>query len=243
MSSATVRINKRIKDLGLAGRREADELLAAGCVFVNGKKVTELGTQVTLADQIEIKRSVSKTGTPNVYKYYIFNKPKGVVSHTPQYGEQEVKDFFPKGVTGLSIIGRLDKHSEGLMLLTTDRRIVERVLSPKYDHEKEYEVTVQEKISNNMVRLFEKGFTVRGRFTAKPAKVTLINQFKFKIALTEGKKHQIRLMANDLHYTVSKLKRVRIMNIKLGTLPEGKLKELDEKSRKDLLKSLELKEI
>jgi 23S rRNA pseudouridine2604 synthase len=67
--------------------------------------------------------------------------------------------------------------------------------------------------------------------------------FKFKIALTEGKKHQIRLMANDLHYTVSKLKRVRIMNIKLGTLPEGKLKELDEKSRKDLLKSLELKEI
>lgn len=243
MKPVNIRINKRIKDLGLASRREADELILAGCVFINGKKVSELGVQVAESDLIEVKRVGNKNGSLSSYKYYIFNKPKGVVSHTPQYGEKQVSDFFPKGVTDLSIIGRLDKHSEGLMLLTTDRRIVERVLSPKFEHEKEYEVTVQEKVSSNMVRLFEKGFTVRGRFTAKPAKVTIVNQYKFKIILTEGKKHQIRLMANDLHYTVSKLKRLRIMNIRLGNLQEGKIKELDEKTKLELLKSVGLKEI
>lgn len=231
---STTRINKRIKDLGLASRREADQMLEQGLVFVNGVKAG-LGDQVTNTDKIEIKKNNRN------YKYYLFYKPKGVVSHSPQYEEMEVKDFFENyEKDGLTVIGRLDKHSEGLMLITNDKRLVEKILLPENAHEREYEVTVQEKISNNMVRLFEKGFTVRGRFTAKPAQVEILDQYNFRITLTEGKKHQIRLMAGDLHYTVAKLKRIRIMNLKLGALKEGKIKEISESDKRKLFANIKL---
>lgn len=232
----TIRINKRIKDLGLASRREADALIERGLVTVNGKVAT-LGESVSEADIIEIKPHKL---TPK--KYIAFYKPKGVVSHTPQYGEKEVRDFFPDFENdGLVIIGRLDKHSEGLMLLTNDKRLVERVLDPKYDHEKEYIVTVQEKLSSNIERLFAKGFQVRGRFQAKPAHVEILDPYTFSITLTEGKKHQIRLMTNELHYTVSNLLRVRVMNVKLGNLKPGKSRDLKDQEVKKLLISLGLR--
>jgi 23S rRNA pseudouridine2604 synthase len=230
-----IRINKRIKDLGLASRREADEIILSGKVLINGKKAN-IGDKVSEADKIEI------IGENKKYIYYTFYKPKGVVSHSPQYGEKQVKDFFPDfEKEKLTIIGRLDKHSEGLMFVTNDKRLVERILQPEFAHEREYEVTVQEKISNNMVKLFEKGFTVRDRFVAKPAKVIIKDQYNFNIILTEGKKHQIRLMAGDLHYTVSTLKRVRIMNIKIGKLTSGNYKKVEEKDIKKLLTNLGLK--
>jgi 23S rRNA pseudouridine2604 synthase len=224
------RINKRIKDLGLASRREADALIENGLVFVNGAPVI-IGQTVEDTDVIEIKKSLPK-------KYIAFYKPRDVVSHTPQYGEEEIRDFFPNYESdGLTIIGRLDKHSEGLILLTNDKRLVEKILDPKYDHEKEYIVTVQEKLSSNIERLFAKGFEVRDRFKAKPAKVEILDQYTFSITLTEGKKHQIRLMTNDLHYTVSNLLRTRVMNVKLGNLKPGKSRELKDLEIKKLLKS------
>lgn len=230
-----IRINKRIKDLGLASRREADALIECGLVLVNGKVVT-LGESVTEEDKIEIKQDKFYQK-----KYIAFYKPRGVVSHSPQYGEKEIKDFFPDfQKDGLVIIGRLDKHSEGLMLLTNDKRMVERILDPRYDHEKEYIVNVQEKLSSNIERLFAKGFQVRGRFQAKPAQVEILDPYTFSITLTEGKKHQIRLMTNELHYTVSNLLRVRVMNVKLGNLKPGKNRELKQQEVKKLLNSLGL---
>ena len=229
-----IRINKRVKDLGLASRRDADKLIDGGRVLVNGKPV-KLGTKVKESDEITL------VNFKNNYKYYAFYKPRDVVSHSPQYGEDEVKNFFPNWEKdGLTIIGRLDKHSEGLMLITSDKRLVERVLDPVFGHERVYEVEVQEKLSRNLIPLFAKGFEVRGRFTAKKAKVEIVDPFKLKITLTEGKKHQIRLMLNELHYTVSKLKRVNIMNITLKGVGPGEYKEIKKEEVIKLLKNLGL---
>lgn len=226
----SVRINKRIKDLGLASRRDADKLLESNKVYVNGK-VAKLGSKVKMDDKIEIKQNSFD------YKYYTFYKPRDVVSHSPQYGEDEVKDFFPNwDKDNLTIVGRLDKHSEGLMLVTSDKRLVERILDPKFGHDRVYEVTVQEKLSKNIETLFKKGFEVRGRFTAKPAKVEILNNHKFYITLTEGKKHQIRLMTNELHYTVSELKRIKILNLNLKGIGPGQAKEIKKEEVIKLLK-------
>jgi 23S rRNA pseudouridine2604 synthase len=231
----SVRLNKKMKDLGLASRRDADTLIEKGLVLVNGK-AAKIGQKVRNTDKIEIKKGL------NNYKYYCFYKPKNVVSHSPQFGETEVKNFFPNwDKDHLTIVGRLDKHSEGLMLVTNDKRLVERILDPKFGHERTYEVTVQEKLSNNIINLFAKGFTVKGRFTAKPAKVEIVDNHKFRITLTEGKKHQIRLMSNDLHYTVSKLKRVNIMNLSLKGVEPGKFKEIKKEEVTKLLKLVGLK--
>jgi 23S rRNA pseudouridine2604 synthase len=229
-----VRLNKKIKDLGLASRRDADKLIEQGRVLVNGK-IAELGKKVKPEDKIEI------TGKQKDYLYYTFYKPKNVMSHSPQYGEEEVKDFFKNwDRDSLTIVGRLDKHSEGLMLVTNDKRLVEKVLDPKNEHPRTYEVTVQEKLSNNIVSLFKKGFEVRGRFQAKPAHVEILNNFVLRITLTEGKKHQIRLMLNELHYTVQTLKRIKILNLDLRGLQPGSFRNLDKKEVDKLLSSVGL---
>jgi 23S rRNA pseudouridine2604 synthase len=237
LSKKTTRLNKRMKDLELCGRREADILIDQKRVLVNGK-IAKIGQQVADTDLIKI------IGKRENYKYILFNKPKNVVSHSPQYGEEEVKNFIPNFEKDkLAIVGRLDKHSEGLMLLTNDKRVIDKVLSPEYYHEKEYIVEVQEKLSSNIVALFKKGFTVRNRFKAKSAEVIINSPFSLNITLTEGKKHQIRLMMNELHYTVGRLKRIRIMSLKLGKIKEGQMKELNKKEIAEFLQSLNLKEI
>lgn len=226
-----------MKDLELCGRREADLLIEQKRVLINGK-IAKLGDQVTETDIIKI------IGKRENYKYLLFYKPKNVVSHSPQYGEQEVKNLIPNfEKDNMAIVGRLDKHSEGLMLLTNDKRVIDKVLKPENEHEKEYLVEVQEKLSSNIVALFKKGFTVRNRFVAKPATAIINSAFSLNIILKEGKKHQIRLMLNELHYTVSKLKRIRIMNLKLGKLQPGSYRELNKKEIAEFLQSLNLKEI
>ena len=185
-----IRLNKKIKDLGMASRRDADKLIEKGMVTVNGK-VAEIGRKVKPDDKIEIKNLKNIQAN---YLYYTFYKPKDVMSHSPQFGEKEVRNFFDNwDKDGLTIVGRLDKHSEGLMLVTNDKRLVEKVLDPRFEHARVYEVEVQEKISSNIVALFKKGFEVRGRFQAKPVNVEILNPFNMRITLTEGKKHQIRL--------------------------------------------------
>jgi 23S rRNA pseudouridine2604 synthase len=232
-----IRINKKLKDLGLAGRREADMLIEKGYVFVNGKKAI-LGQKVNDKDILEVKSSRGS------YVYYMFYKPPGVVSHDPQYGEDEVRNFFSNwDKDNLTLVGRLDKHSEGLMLITNDKRMIDKILNPEFDHEKEYEVTTHEKISKNIIALFKKGFEVYGRWTAKPVIVDIIADTKMKITLTEGKKHQIRLMLNEMKYTVSKLKRIRIMTLKMGNVGIGEYRALNKKEIDDLLKATKLKAI
>ena len=233
-----IRLNKKIKELGMASRRDADKLIEKGLVTVNGK-VAEIGRKVKPTDKIEIK---NLKNIQQNYLYYTFYKPTDVMSHSPQFGESEVKDFFPNwDKDNLTIVGRLDKHSEGLMLVTNDKRLVERILDPKFEHERVYEVQVQERISSNIVALFKKGFEVRGRFQAKPAKVEILNTFNMRITLTEGKKHQIRLMLNELHYTVFNLRRIKILNLTLKKLQPGSWEPIPKPEIQKLLTSVGLK--
>ena len=203
-------------------------LIQKGKVRVNGNTAV-LGTKISKSDVVEIVGSVRAHGLE--YRYFAYNKPKGVVSSAPQGNEETGKNFFP--------VGRLDKNSRGLLVLTNDGRIVDRLLSPKYAHEKEYVVSVDKKLRTSALHSLQKGVRIEG-YRTKPAVVTKINDRTFSIVLTEGKKHQIRRMTMAIGYQVTDLKRVRIMNIRLGSLKEGTSRELGSKERETLLVSLAL---
>lgn len=227
-----IRINRYLELKGVATRRGADELIEKGLVTVNGKKAV-LGYQVKKIDVVEL---VKNSRMPEKdYEYLAFYKPRGVVTHSPQDGEKEIagfikrKDIFP--------LGRLDKESEGLILLTNDGRITDRLLNPKHEHEKEYEVEVREKVSPMHKKILEGGvISLREKLKAKSVEITGSNNLT--IILTEGKKHQIRRMLDGAHLTVKSLKRVRVMNIKLGKLASGKWRELSGQELKDFLAML-----
>lgn len=241
-----IRINRYLELKGIATRRGADELVGQGLVFVNGQKAV-LGYKVKEGDKVEVKKD-EKTPTKN-YVYFAFNKPRGVVTHSPQEGEKEILDLvkkqLPKDIGNVFPLGRLDKESEGLILLTNDGRLTDRLLNPKHEHEKEYEVEVKEKVSPMHKKILEGGIISRvaenGRFKneklrAKGVEITGPNNMS--IILTEGKKHQIRRMLDGAHLTVVSLKRVRIMNIKLGDLPAGRLSSLTPTELKEFLAML-----
>lgn len=209
-----MRINKYLAHAGFATRRGADELVAKGKVLINGR-VAVLGEKVQEGDTVELR---GKTA-PKKYLYYAYNKPIGVITHSPQLGEQDIKqsaalspDVFP--------IGRLDKDSSGLIILTNDGRVTDRLLSPTYDHDKEYRVRVQETLRESFKKTMEAGVDIEGYLT-KPCTVRKTGPKSFNITLTEGKKHQIRRMVAALHNTVVELERVRILNVRLEDLKPG----------------------
>ncbi len=234
--SNLVRINKYLSDKKICSRRQADRLIEKGLVLVNGK-VAKIGQKINPEkDKVEIKggaESIKKQ-----YKYILFNKPLGIVSHKTAKEQVDAREFLtlPKG---FAPVGRLDKKSTGLMLLTNDGRIVDKLLNPKYDHEKEYIVRVDKYIKNQDIKKLQRGVNIEG-YVTMPAKVKRINDNTIKIILKEGKKHQIRRMLAALGYVTKSLKRVRIMNLRLGSLKEGESRELTEKERKELLNSLNL---
>ncbi|MBL7045496.1 MAG: rRNA pseudouridine synthase [Parcubacteria group bacterium] len=230
-----IRINRYLLLKGYSSRRRADKLIADGKVKINGS-VAKLGSKVEKGDKVVVAKSVANL--PKTYKYFLFNKPKGIVSNNPQENEKGVADIT-KMKEDVVPLGRLDKESHGLMLLSDDGRIVDKMLNPKYEHEKEYVVKVDKKITTRFIKNLSEGVDIEGYFT-KPAKVIKVNDFTFKIILTEGKRHQIRRMVMNLGYQVKDLKRVRIMNLYLGNLPSGKLLELTDITLKKLLKSLDL---
>lgn len=213
-----MRINKYLALKGFATRREADRLVEQGVVYINNKKAV-LGQQVNFGDAVEM-RGDSRAD----YKYVAYYKPRGAVTHSAMHGEGDVADEFSK--LGLFPIGRLDKESEGLLILTNDGRITERLLSPDNDHTKEYVVTTQEKIRAGIPGILSKGMDTHLYGVLKPAKAKIIDDCVLQIDLVEGKKHQIRIMLDELHLTVRKLKRNKIMNIKLGTLRPGQQREI-----------------
>lgn len=196
-----MRINKYLALKKISTRRGADELIKEQKVFINGKKAV-LGSKVSEGDKVEIKGAKMKE-----YSYFAYNKPVGVETTSPKEG------FFP--------LGRLDKASHGLLILTDDGRITDQLLSPKYFHEKEYVVKTKEKLRGSFKDKMEAGVNIEG-YKTKPCKVKIVNDFTFRVILTEGKKHQIRRMCSALFQEVADLKRDRIMNIKLGNLkPKG----------------------
>ena len=210
-----MRINKYLSFKKISTRRRADELVINKKVFINGK-LAELGSKVKETDKIEVKQ---KKGEEKVYVYYGYNKPIGTATEDIKISKDGF-DIFP--------IGRLDKASHGLLILTNDGRITDQLLNPKYFHEKEYVVKTKEKLRGNFKEKMEAGVKIEN-YKTKPCKVTIVNENTFKVILTEGKKHQIRRMCSALFQEVADLKRTRILNITLGNLKPKTLKKIEGK--------------
>lgn len=220
-----VRINKYLAEQGQTTRRGADELIVAGRVYINGRKAV-LGDKVTESDHIEIRAG---GGRQKKLVYFAYHKPKGVVTHSHQ--EEDDTDILElmeqdPAMKGVFPVGRLDKDSYGLIILTNDGRITDRLLNPDKAHEKEYVVKVKDKLRESFKDNMEAGVDIEG-YVTKPAKVRILSEHSFAITLTEGKKHQIRRMVVALHNETRDLKRTRVMNILLGHLGTGQYRAIE----------------
>jgi 23S rRNA pseudouridine2604 synthase len=222
MEEYPMRINKYLAHQKITTRIGADELVSRGDIFINGKQAV-LGSKVREKDKVEVR------GEKNIkkYIYYAYNKPIGLA--TPDIS---VNGMFP--------IGRLDKDSHGLLILTNDGRITDLLLNPKYVHEKEYLVKTKEKLRSSFKQKMESGVQIEDSKT-KPCKVQIVNENMFRVTLTEGKKHQIRRMCSALFQEVADLKRIRIMNIELGKLNPSATREIKGKELETFLKSMDIK--
>tara|TARA_R110000868_G_scaffold88088_4_gene245785 strand:+ start:25223 stop:25966 length:744 start_codon:yes stop_codon:yes gene_type:complete len=229
------RINKYLSEVGYCSRREADKLIEAGRVTINGV-VPEKGTKISKQDVVAVDGKTIVDSKEN-FVYLAFNKPVGIVCTTDTSVEKDnIIDFinYPKRIFP---IGRLDKLSEGLILLTDDGDIVNKILRASNNHEKEYIVKVDKPISQTFIERISGGVPVLDRIT-KTCKVQKLNTYEFKIILTQGLNRQIRRMCEYLNYEVETLKRIRIMNIKLD-MPVGDYRELTDNEFKELSQLLE----
>lgn len=229
-----VRLNRYLYLKNYCSRRQADVFIEKGLVKINGKRAI-LGQKVNEDDVVDVNKQIVEK--KENFVYFLYNKAIGIVTRNPQGGEKAIADVWPKAKT-LQPIGALDKASHGLVLLTNDTRIVDRILSPKFDHEKEYRVRVDKELKPSFKVKMERGVVIEGYMT-KPCKVEITGEKAFRIVLTEGKKHQIRRMCAALGYQVRDLKRTRIMNLRLGTLlKDGQGREVTVGEKMELLKSL-----
>ncbi|MBP9760088.1 MAG: rRNA pseudouridine synthase [Candidatus Pacebacteria bacterium] len=231
-----MRINKYLAHKGYATRKKADEIIDAGKVILNGKRAV-LGDKVHEHDEVQVLFRTPRSA----FLYLAYFKPRGTVTHGAQDGEKEILDHLKKRDSSLNVfpVGRLDKNSHGLIILTNDGRIVEPLLSPTRTHEKEYKVQVNERIRSDFAERMARGIDIGGYIT-KPCEVERIDTHTFHIVLTEGKNHQIKRMCDALGYTVNDLKRTRIMNIRLGRLRPNTYRHLTGTELATLLKSLGL---
>ena len=229
------RINKYLSEVGYCSRRAADKLLEEGRITINGK-LPEMGTKVSDEDEIFVD-GVSIRKTDEEHVYIAFNKPVGIVCTTDTKREKNnIIDYInhPKRIFP---IGRLDKPSEGLILLTSDGDIVNKILRSRNNHGKEYLVRVTQPITPKFLDKMRNGVPILDTVTKK-CEVEQIDNFTFRIVLTQGLNRQIRRMCEFLGYEVKKLKRIRIMNIRLD-LPIGKWRDLSAQELKDLNNLLE----
>lgn len=225
-----MRLNKHVSESGLCSRREADAWIAAGRVTVNGVK-GELGTQVKPGDVVQVDGKLLPARGEAVY--LALHKPRGITCTTEREVPGNIIDFV--GYPGrIFPVGRLDKDSEGLILLTNDGDIVNEVLRAERGHEKEYLVTVEPEVTDSFLAMMGRGVRI-GAEKTKPAAVTRAGPNRFRIVLTQGLNRQIRRMCSALGWRVKRLVRVRIMHIRLDELPVGRWRELTEAERKPLL--------
>jgi 23S rRNA pseudouridine2605 synthase len=233
------RLQKILSARGIASRRKSEEYILAGLVKVNGK-VAELGQKADPEkDTIEVEGKVLTDRAEMLY--YLLNKPVGIeTTNATIEGQQTVKDLLPKELQGkIFPVGRLDKDSGGLLLLTNDGVLAFRLTHPKFDHEKEYEVKVGNDIKNGALQKLEEGIMIDGSKT-KPAKIERLAPNRFLITLTEGRNRQIRRMSQKVGSPVDTLTRIRIMTLTDPKLLPGKLRKLREDEKVALLKSVEL---
>ncbi|SEM19709.1 ribosomal large subunit pseudouridine synthase F [Aquimarina amphilecti] len=223
-NSKLTRLNKFLSEVGYCSRREADKLIDQGRVTLNNK-VPEMGTKVAPGDEVRVDGELMNKSEEQ-HVYLAFHKPVGIVCTTAQNEKDNIVDYinYPKRIFP---IGRLDKPSEGLILLTSDGDIVNKILRARNNHEKEYIVTVNKLISPQFIKRMGNGIPILDTITRK-CEVEQINKYDFKIVLTQGLNRQIRRMCEYLGYEVTKLKRIRIMNISLDT-PVGEWRYLTEK--------------
>jgi 23S rRNA pseudouridine2604 synthase len=224
---APIRLNKYLAMNGYSTRRGADELIKKRTVFINGE-VAVLGDKVSEGDVVELKGKEK----PKQYLYFAYNKPAGLMTEDIQRGDISLtKSLIPKGIFP---VGRLDKKSHGLIILTNDGRITDRLLNPERTHDKEYIVKTKEKIRANFKEKMEAGIDIEGYMT-KPCSVRVKDDHEFSIILTEGKKHQIRRMCVALHNDVVDLKRTRVLNVRLASLAVGSLRKIDGEELEEFL--------
>ncbi|MGF9910563.1 23S rRNA pseudouridine(2604) synthase RluF [Brevibacillus porteri] len=228
-----MRINKFISETGICSRREADKLIEAKRVTINGQPA-ELGSTVASGDDVRIDGQ--PLGSKKKDVYIALNKPVGITCTTELHVKGNIIDFVnhPERIFP---IGRLDKDSQGLILLTNDGDIVNKILRAENNHDKEYIVTVDKPITANFLHGMANGVRILGT-TTKPCKVTKVSDRVFNIVLTQGLNRQIRRMCQAFGYQVRKLERVRIMNIPLGNLKLGQWRNLTAKELTDLNKNL-----
>ena len=226
----SARINKYLSEVGYCSRRVADKLIGEGKVTINGK-IPDLGTKVEQGDQVEVEGQRIEKSTKEKKIYLAFNKPVGIVCTTDRRVETDNIIDFIKYPTRIFPIGRLDKPSEGLIFLTNDGDIVNKILRSRNNHEKEYIVGVNRTINENFIQSMSNGVKILDTLT-KNCFVKQLGPKKFKIILTQGLNRQIRRMCESLGYKVKTLKRVRIMNIKLD-VPTGEYREF---TKEEILK-------
>jgi len=229
-----MRINKYLSESGITSRRGADKMINDGRVLINGR-LAELGSQVEQGDSVVVD------GQPVLlnkgYVYLKLNKPRGITSTTERHIKGNIVDFVGHQER-IFHIGRLDKDSEGLILLTNDGDIVNEILRAENKHEKEYIVTVDRKMTDEFLKHMSEGVAILDTVTL-PAAVTKINDYTFNIVLTQGLNRQIRRMCEALGYNVRKLKRVRVMNILVDGLKTGEWQDLNNEERDELFKQLD----
>lgn len=231
--SEGIRLNKYIASSGLCSRREADTLIESGKVTINGIVAVQ-GTKVNDGDIVEVS---GRRITPDDDMIYIaFNKPLGITCTTDRRDPSNIIDYIGMDER-IFPVGRLDKNSSGLILLTNDGSIVNKLLRAENGHEKEYLVTVNRPYDNKFIKTMESGVPVLGQLTL-PCKLKPVNDKTFKIILHQGLNRQIRRMCEYLGYKVTKLKRIRFMNIMLGDLETGKWRNLTSEEKKELLKDI-----
>lgn len=229
MEENKTRINKFLSESGFCSRREADKLIEQGRVTINGQ-IPEMGTKVGPNDEVRVNGKLINEKKEG-FVYLLFHKPVGIECTTNQSIKNNVVDYinYPERIFP---IGRLDKASEGLLLMTNDGDIVNKILRARNNHEKEYIVTVSKPITERFIQRMSNGVPILDTVTRK-CKVEQISKFTFRIILTQGLNRQIRRMCEYLDYEVTALKRIRIINISLD-VPVGKYRELTKKELDDL---------
>ena len=215
-----IRINKYLRDKGLASRREADQMITGEKVLVNGKPA-EMGMLINERDKVTLRGKNKKE-----YEYLAYYKPRGLATQSQEGSESVIAQWRERG---LFPIGRLDKESEGLLILTNDGRLTTKLLSTESKFEKEYIVKVKETLRKGIPAIFEKGMETEAFGKLLPAKTKLIDSHTLSVVLREGKRHQIRVMLSELGCMVNSLKRIRIGHISLGKLRPEETRRLVQK--------------
>ncbi len=231
-----IRLNKYLSEIGFCSRREADRLVEAGKVKINGH-LALMGDKVSKEDTIEVNGNVVTKPKKEKMVLIAVNKPRGIVCTTTKQEKDNIVDFV-KYPTRIYPIGRLDKDSEGLILMTNNGELVNKILRSRNNHEKEYIVTVNKQVTSSFLKKMEAGVPILDTIT-KPCVCQKIGNREFKITITQGLNRQIRRMCEHFGYRVEKLVRIRILNIRLGNIPKGHYRNVTKAELEELQRLLD----